>query len=135
MGVHPSYPSTLSRPCMAQDLGADEVLDYRAERFERKYRDARFDAALDVIGGTSAPSPFRLPASCTSRDKQEQIQSCPGHSRWPCMRPHWLRGTQCSAANSPNQQAPDRANMMHSIEQHICGHPAQGTTSSAALRW
>ena len=57
---------------MVQDLGADEVLDYRAERFEQKYRDAPFDAALDVIGGASRPVTL-LP---TSRHMQNYTRLC-----------------------------------------------------------
>lgn len=35
----------------AQELGADEVVDYMVEPFEKNYRDDRFDVVLDVIGG------------------------------------------------------------------------------------
>ncbi len=56
---------------MTQDLGADEVLDYRTERFEQKYRDARFDVVLDVIGG--APS-----------TAQQTVQTSLHAGYWPC---------------------------------------------------
>ena len=36
---------------MAQELGADEVVNYREEDFTEKYKDAKFDAVIDTIGG------------------------------------------------------------------------------------
>ncbi len=67
---------------MAQDLGADEVLDYRTERFEQKYRDARFDVILDVIGGACLPDTLQA-----TSPKHASIRPITSHFRlqWPCM--------------------------------------------------
>ena len=37
----------------AQDLGADEVVDYKSVRFEQRFRSAPFDVVVDTIGGAS----------------------------------------------------------------------------------
>jgi NADPH:quinone reductase-like Zn-dependent oxidoreductase len=34
-----------------QDLGADEVVDYKNVRFEERYRLSPFDVVVDTIGG------------------------------------------------------------------------------------
>ena len=38
-------------PLPVQDLGADEVVDYKNVRFEDRYRSSPFDVVVDTIGG------------------------------------------------------------------------------------
>ena len=39
-----------------QELGADEVVNYREEDFSEKYKDKPFDLVIDCIGGVHAPN-------------------------------------------------------------------------------
>lgn len=36
---------------MVQELGADEVVDYRTEEFAERYKDKPFDLVIDSVGG------------------------------------------------------------------------------------
>lgn len=36
---------------MMQELGADEVVDYRTEDFAERYKDKPFDLVIDSLGG------------------------------------------------------------------------------------
>lgn len=45
-----------------QDLGADEVINYKEEDFAEKYKDQPFDMVIDPIGG--ALSSLLLQQSC-----------------------------------------------------------------------
>lgn len=47
--------------CAAQDLGADEVLDYTKQSVDQVYKDKPFDAVIDQIGGI-----YLLMAACTA---------------------------------------------------------------------
>lgn len=37
--------------CSLQELGADEVVDYKTEDFAEKYKDQPFDLVVDTVGG------------------------------------------------------------------------------------
>lgn len=39
------------RHIVLQELGADEVVNYREEDFSEKYKDKPFDLVIDCIGG------------------------------------------------------------------------------------
>ena len=80
--VPDSAEAFISCTVLTQDLGADEVLDYRTERFEQKYRDARFDVVLDVIGGEVGS---RQPAGHASKTCKHTPRYVPFSSQWPCM--------------------------------------------------
>lgn len=52
-----------------QELGADEVVNYREEDFSEKYKDKPFDIVVDCIGGMHTPaspcySTMSPPACC-----------------------------------------------------------------------
>lgn len=40
--------------CAAQDLGADEVVDYTKQSVDQLYKDNPFDAVIDQIGGATS---------------------------------------------------------------------------------
>lgn len=43
-----------------QGLGADEVVDYTKEDFAAKYKDAPFDAIVDLVGGDSELKSYQV---------------------------------------------------------------------------
>ncbi len=45
---------------MLQDLGADEVIDYRQQSVDQVFKDNHFDAVVDQIGGESLPANLHL---------------------------------------------------------------------------
>ena len=47
---------------MLQDLGADEVVDYKKQSVDQLFRNNPFDAVVDQIGGQLLPSPVLLTA-------------------------------------------------------------------------
>lgn len=43
-----------------QELGADEVIDYREQSVDQVFKDNPFDAVVDQIGGESLPANLHL---------------------------------------------------------------------------
>ena len=68
----------------AQDLGADEVVDYKSVRFEERYRQSKFDVVVDTIGGASPSGPafVTLTVQCLPLAGPLPRRKEASHSKW-----------------------------------------------------
>ena len=110
-GAHVTATASGKGMALVKSLGADEVIDYRTQRFEQVAHD--IDVVLDTLGGATQQRAYVPPSSSRSR-----AERC--WSNWPSV---WMTGV-CASSSARSSRSPTRP-----------GRTASARPARRAERW